>query len=90
MDNGWLNGFWIELARRHRSVRAQVHTHAGVAGHSPTDDKWALVYTPGFLSVVLPDFGLSQVPQTDIFVAELDTRGRWNSRTADSRLLVGK
>lgn len=34
----------------------QVHTHEHDAFHSPADDKFSLD-TPGFLSVVLPEFG---------------------------------
>ena len=86
ISNQWLNTFWIDLARRHRSVRAQVHTHAGLAGHSWTDDHWALVYTPGFLSVVLPYFGLTEVGADQIFVAELDQAGRWLRQPASNRL----
>jgi hypothetical protein len=36
---------------------AQLHTHPGAAFHSGTDDEFPIVRTPGFLSIVLPEFG---------------------------------
>src|SRR5271157_2241381 len=52
----WIGQLWLELAEHHRTVRAQVHTHPGSAYHSSRDDAHALVHTPGYLSLVIPDF----------------------------------
>src|ERR1700727_65376 len=56
IDADWLNGAWFELARRRREIRVQVHLHGGAAYHSAVDDAYPVIQTPGFLSLVIPDF----------------------------------
>jgi proteasome lid subunit RPN8/RPN11 len=60
VDPGWLNTFWLELARNHQSVQAQLHTHPGEAFHSSADDRGALGGHEGFLSIVIPDAACRQ------------------------------
>jgi hypothetical protein len=38
-------------------ILAQLHTHGGQAFHSTTDDRYPLSSQPGFLSIVVPNFG---------------------------------
>jgi hypothetical protein len=38
-------------------ILAQVHTHPGSAFHSPVDDQHPISNKPGFISIVVPDFG---------------------------------
>ena len=70
IDDGWLTAFWFDLARRSKSVRVQVHTHPGEAFHSATDDEWAVVHTPGFLSLVIPRFAQGPIGLEGAYLAE--------------------
>jgi hypothetical protein len=79
LDPAWLHEFWVLLHRRQREVRVQVHTHASIAFHSHTDDKWPIVHTPGFLSLVIPNFA-TRFDVTELFLAEIDTAGVWQQR----------
>jgi hypothetical protein len=38
-------------------ILAQVHTHPGSAFHSPVDDRYPISNKPGFISIVVPNFG---------------------------------
>src|SRR5207247_5954479 len=58
VDSAWLTDFFLRLRRDRRSARGQVHTHPQRAGHSGTDDLFALVPATGFLSLVIPDLAL--------------------------------
>jgi hypothetical protein len=86
VDDAWLTGFWVELAGTGETVRIQVHTHGGRACHSPTDDEGALVYEPGFLSLVVPGFALQDDAIDRTYLAELDARGHWYEVTVGERL----
>jgi hypothetical protein len=77
LDDRWLTQFWLSLARENLGIRIQVHTHPGPAFHSPTDDAFPIVHTPGFLSLVIPDFGLGPIGFDDAFLAEIQMDGRW-------------
>ena len=80
IDKGWLNQFWITLAERGRSVRVQVHTHAGRAFHSHTDDRWPVVQQKGFLSLVLPRFARDPAPRrSELYLARLGSDFKWRS-----------
>ena len=87
IDDRWLTAFWLDLARRGKTVRVQVHSHPGGAGHSHTDDEFALVHTTGFLSLVLPSFAAGP---TDLRGAHLAERvpGGWRSVSPRSRLEI--
>jgi hypothetical protein len=37
----------------------------------------ALIYVPGFLSLVIPNFGLGEPSLDDSYLALLDESGRW-------------
>jgi hypothetical protein len=84
IDDQWLTTFWFALARRRRSVRVQVHTHPDKAFHSPTDDAWALVHTPGFLSLVIPQYGLGPIGLDGAYLAERVDR-EWQEVSVPTR-----
>ncbi len=69
VDDRWLTQFWFELPEKAKSVRAQVHSHPRLASHSQIDDDWALIHTPGFVSLVIPRFGLGPVTLDDTHAA---------------------
>ncbi len=73
----WLAAFFASLVAEGRTVVAQVHTHRGLACHSDTDDRYPLVRTPGYLSLVVPHF--ARPPQTvdALFLVEVDQMGHW-------------
>ncbi len=79
LDAGWLQQFWLELARTRCGIRAQVHTHPGRAFHSPTDDAWPIVHSPGFLSLVIPRFALGPVSLDESYLTTLNNEGQWTS-----------
>src|SRR5207302_2836368 len=72
----WLDEFWPFLVKDGRSVRAQIHTHGGRAFHSRTDDLYPLVHTPGFLSIVVPRFAVGPNTINELYLAEIDERGK--------------
>lgn len=88
VDPAWLNAAWLELADRERSIRVQVHTHGGRAGHSRTDDEFPVVQTAGFLSLVLPKYATGPVGLAGAYVAELRDGGVWIERDPASVLVV--
>lgn len=79
VEDRWLNSFWSDLARRRKSVLAQVHTHQYEAFHSRTDDEYALIHTPGFLSLVVPDFACGEIAISRLFVAQLGSDGMYRA-----------
>lgn len=85
-DQRWLHEFALGLARERRTVRTQVHTHAFEAWHSTTDDRYPLVHTPGFLSLVVPGFAMKEPPLADLFLVEIDPRGAWHHVSVGERI----
>jgi hypothetical protein len=88
VDDAWLNAFWCELADADLGVRVQVHTHPRQAFHSPTDDAFPLIHTPGFLSLVIPDFALGPVGFKNAYLTELQPEGRWKQVAIEERLVL--
>ncbi len=88
VDSAWLNTLWLGLADRNEGVRVQVHSHPGEAFHSPTDDGYPVIHTPGFLSLVIPNFARGDVGFRDAFLAELGADGRFRQVPISSRLRV--
>jgi hypothetical protein len=90
LSDAWLTRFWFDLARRGKSVRVQVHTHPHAAFHSATDDAWALVDTPGFLSLVIPNFGQGPIGLDAAFLTErLEYEWRNVAVAAQLRIVSG-
>jgi hypothetical protein len=77
VDDVWLNSFWMELGAAGAGIRVQVHTHPGAAYHSATDDEFPVIHTPGFLSLVIPNFALGDISFDGAFLAQRDERGCW-------------
>jgi hypothetical protein len=78
IDQAWLHRTWLDLARRGREIRLQVHTHKFDAFHSETDDGYPIVNTAGFLSLVLPRFATGPVGLSDAYLTRLEADGRWH------------
>jgi hypothetical protein len=57
------------LRARDEKLLAQVHSHPGVAFHSPGDDARATSFHRGFLSIVVPGFarGVSEVSECAVY-----------------------
>jgi proteasome lid subunit RPN8/RPN11 len=77
LDSDAIARLWLELANERWSIRVQVHTHPGSAYHSSRDDRLALIHTPGFLSLVIPNFALGPVGLMDSYLAERTESGDW-------------
>jgi hypothetical protein len=88
LDSAAIAELWRELVASERSIRVQVHTHPGAAFHSSRDDQLALVHTPGFLSLVIPNFALGSVGLEAAFLAERTGDGRWAEVSIEERLAV--
>jgi hypothetical protein len=88
VEGAWLNTFWIELAAKKAGVRVQVHTHPGRAFHSATDDRFPIIHLPGFLSLVLPNFGIGPVSFDGSYLAELTDTGDWKNVPVTSRFEI--
>jgi hypothetical protein len=86
VDNAWLTDFCYELAAENQGVRVQVHTHPADAFHSSIDDMYPFVQTPGFLSLVIPNFGMGAISLEDAYLAELQAEGCWIPRSVDERI----
>lgn len=85
----WLTETWNRLADERRSIRLQVHTHPRAAFHSRTDDAHPIVTTPGFLSLVLPRFGLPPQTLKDVFLARLEPDGTFVEVTIAETIAIG-
>jgi hypothetical protein len=88
LDSSWINRFWIDLAREAHGIRVQVHTHPAEAFHSPTDDAYPIVHMPGFLSLVVPNFGVGPERLESTYLAELGHDGRWREVVPGTRLEI--
>jgi hypothetical protein len=88
VDTSWLNAFWLELAATGHGIQVQVHTHPAAAFHSSTDDAFPIVHTPGFLSLVIPRYGIGEVGFRDAFLAEITEDGSWREVEIKSRLQI--
>jgi hypothetical protein len=88
LEDRWLNDFWMELANTNMGIRVQVHTHPQEAFHSPIDDDFPIIHKPGFLSLVIPNFGLGRVGFEDAFLTEIQSDGGWREVPIPSRLVL--
>jgi hypothetical protein len=88
IDRDWLNSAWFELARRRREIRVQVHLHGGRAYHSAVDDAYPAIQTPGFLSLVIPDFAAGDVGLSNAYLARLRADGGWDEVDPHDELVL--
>ena len=88
IEDVWLSEFWLRLARNNLGIRVQVHTHPSAAFHSPIDDEFPIVHTPGFLSLVVPNFASGPIGFNDAYLTEIQTDGGWREVPIAERLVV--
>jgi hypothetical protein len=88
LDSASIAELWRELLASGRSIRMQAHTHPGAAYHSSRDDALAIVHTPGFLSLVIPDFASGQIGLDHALLAERTRDGGWTQAPIAERLAV--
>lgn len=88
VDSGWVNAFFLDLRRRQRAVRVQVHTHPGLASHSDVDDEFALAPATGFISLVIPDFATGVPGLARAHAAAMTAHGTWTTTPPEEVLYV--
>jgi len=88
VDGAWQNQLWLRMAREDRRLLAQVHTHPAAAYHSQRDDAMAALQTPGFLSLVVPEFALGEVSLRGTHLAERVGDGGWIALDAVKKIAV--
>lgn len=88
VSSAWLTAFWLDLARRNCGVRVQVHTHPGAAFHSTTDDRFPIIHSVGFLSLVIPDFACGPVGFDRAYLCEIADDGSWREVSVEKRLRI--
>ena len=88
LSSAWISGFWQELARTGCGIRVQIHTHPAEAFHSSVDDRYPIIHSLGFLSLVIPSFGLGAVGFREAYLTEIGPDGRWQEVTPESRLVI--
>jgi hypothetical protein len=79
VEPSWIVKFWRRLADERRAVLLQAHTHPGRAFHSVTDDRFPMIQTRGFLSLVLPNFALGDASLANARLYELHDGGVWRA-----------
>jgi hypothetical protein len=58
VDQSWVIEYFLALSQARRRTLVQVHSHPATwVGHSETDDRFVLVPSVGFHSIVVPNFG---------------------------------
>ncbi len=77
VDGDALHQVNVETYRRGERLLAQVHSHPGQAYHSEMDDRYAIVTSPGSLSIVVPDFATRAFSVADCAVYRLAGSGAW-------------
>ena len=88
LDDAWLSEFWLRLASERLGIRIQVHTHPTIAFHSRIDDEFPVIHTPGFLSLVIPDFALGPVGFEAAYLTEIQPDGSWREVSISERLVL--
>jgi proteasome lid subunit RPN8/RPN11 len=69
-----------ELRQQRLMVAAQVHSHPGEAFHSAADDYWAIVRHEGALSLVVPRFAATTMPENFLSTTKVfrfSAGGKW-------------
>jgi len=88
LDSATIGEISTRLLTSRRSVRIQTHTHPGPAYHSSRDDTFALVHTPGYMSLVIPNFACGPVGLDGAFLAERTHEGGWLEVAPSDRLEI--
>ncbi len=79
VDGAGLHELNVATFSRGERLFAQVHSHPGRAYHSPMDDRYAVVTSPGCLSLVVPDFAVRPFNVADCALFRLARDGRWSA-----------
>jgi hypothetical protein len=81
-----------ELEKRDLLLLAQIHTHPGNFGHSMGDEKRALSYRLGYISIVVPNFALNDIRDfSTCYVYEYKGNWKWQLLKSDdvsSRFII--
>jgi len=89
VDGDSLHEVNVATFGRGERLFAQVHSHPGRAYHSPMDDRYAVVTSPGCLSLVVPDFAVRPFSVAECAVFRLARDGRWvDVGAADAARLI--
>lgn len=88
VEDRWITEFWLNLAKERLGVRVQVHTHPRAAFHSPTDDDHPIVHTPGFLSLVIPNFALGAIGFKGAYLTKIGNDGFWRQVDVSSHFRI--
>jgi len=88
VDSAWVNQFFLDLRRTRQTVRAQVHTHPGTAGHSEIDDHFSLAPADGFLSLVIPYFATGQATLSGAALVQMQPDGSWAQLSPEEVICV--
>lgn len=88
VESPWLTKLWLELAAANEGIRIQVHTHPQEAFHSEIDDGFPIIHSEGFLSLVIPDFGVHGPTLERAYLTEISTDGRWNSLPIEAGIVI--
>lgn len=86
LDDDWMTELWARLALHDKGVCIQVHTHPGAAFHSAIDDAFPIIRSAGFLSLVIPNFGLGSIGFDKAFLAEIQVDGGWSAVAVSDRM----
>lgn len=77
VDSAWVSAFFLDLRARSETVKVQIHTHPRRAGHSSTDDRYALAPAEGFRSLVFPNFAFGDVGWDGAHLVRMGPDGAW-------------
>jgi hypothetical protein len=88
LDDRGITELWLRLKRENMGIRVQVHTHPGPAFHSAVDDEYPIIHTLGFLSLVIPNFGLGPIGFDGAYLTEIQAGGSWLKAAINERLVV--
>jgi hypothetical protein len=90
VDSAWVTEFFLDLRRARQTVLVQVHTHPREAGHSWTDDQFALVPAADFLSLVIPCFAAGPAGLADTALVRMQPDGTWAPADPEEVFRIGQ
>lgn len=70
IDRPVWRGLLHAMRKQDQMLLAQVHSHPGDAYHSEGDEKWPAEHSDGFLSIVVPNFGVDVTELTECGIYE--------------------
>lgn len=92
LDSQFLLKLSEELEKRDLLLLAQVHTHPGDFGHSLGDEKRAVSYRVGFISIVVPCFAVKNIQNlSECYIYEYEGNWKWRllrGSDASSRFVI--